>query len=77
MEIKEDSMNLFTPSTLWEATDEELRSLIAAARNELILRHMDKPVTAGWLTDEIPQFADLEQEFGLRDTPMATEVYGG
>ena len=66
-------MTLFTPSTLWEATDDELRSLIRAAQNELILRHMDKPVT-----ETIPQFADLEQEFGLRpdDTPLFTETYG-
>ena len=45
MEIKEDLMTLFTPSTLWEATDDELRSLMRAAQNELILRHMDKPVS--------------------------------
>ena len=37
-------MTLFTPSTLWEATDDELRQLIKQAQNELILRHMDKPV---------------------------------
>lgn len=64
-------MTLVTPSVIWEATDDELRQLIKQARNELILRHMDKPVT-----ETIPQFADLEQEFGLRDTPMALE-YGG
>ena len=65
-------MTLVTPSIIWEATDEELRQLIKQARNELILRHMDKPVD-----ETIPQFADLEQEFGLRDTPLATETYGG
>ena len=55
-------MTLFTPSTLWEATDDELRSLMRAAQNELILRHMDKPVSetldtplftetyGGWMT---------------------------
>ena len=66
-------MTIITPSVIWEATDEELRQLIKQAQNELILRHMDKPVT-----ETIPQFADLEQEFGLRpvDTPLA-EAYGG
>ena len=54
-------MTIITPSVIWEATDEELRQLIKQAQNELILRHMDKPVT-----ETIPQFADLEQEFGLR-----------
>ena len=70
-------MTLFTPSTLWEATDEELRSLIASAQNELILRHMDKPVD-----EYIPPFADLEAEAELMkdfyyETPMFTESYGG
>ena len=65
-------MTIITPSIIWEATDDELRQLIKQAQNELILRHMDKPVT-----ETIPQFADLEQEFGLRDTPLATETYGG
>ena len=37
-------MTLTTPSVIWEATDEELRQLIKQAQNELILRHMDKPV---------------------------------
>ena len=66
-------MTIITPSVIWESTDEELRQLIKQAQNELILRHMDKPVA-----ETIPQFADLEQEFGLRpdDTPLA-EVYGG
>ena len=66
-------MTIITPSVIWESTDEELRQLIKQAQNELILRHMDKPVT-----ETIPQFADLEQEFGLRpdDTPLA-EAYGG
>ena len=54
-------MTLVTPSVIWEATDDELRQLIKQAQNELILRHMDEPVT-----ETIPQFADLEQEFGLR-----------
>ena len=54
-------MTIITPSVIWEATDEELRQLIKQAQNELILRHMDKPVT-----ETIPQFADLEQEVGLR-----------
>ena len=54
-------MTIITPSVIWEATDEELRQLIKQAQNELILRHMDKPVT-----ETIPPFADLEQEFGLR-----------
>ena len=48
-------MTLFTPSTLWEATDEELRSLIASAQNELILRHMDKPVSE---TLDTPMFTE-------------------
>ena len=65
-------MTIITPSVIWEATDDELRQLIKQAQNELILRHMDKPVT-----ETIPQFADLEQEFGLRDTPLALETYGG
>ena len=64
-------MTLFTPSQIWEATDDELRALLKTVQNELILRNMDKPVT-----ETIPQFADLEQEFGLRDTPLA-EAYGG
>ena len=66
-------MTIITPSVIWESTDEELRQLIKQAQNELILRHMDKPVE-----EFIPPFADLEQEFGLRpdDTPLA-EVYGG
>ena len=51
-------MTLFTPSVIWEATDDELRQLIKQAQNELILRHMDKPVT-----ETIPQFADLSVEF--------------
>ena len=37
-------MTLVTPSIIWEATDGELRQLIKQAQNELILRHMDKPV---------------------------------
>ena len=37
-------MTLVTPSVIWEATDDELRQLIKQAQNELILRHMDKPV---------------------------------
>ena len=37
-------MTLFTPSQIWEATDDELRALLKTVQNELILRHMDKPV---------------------------------
>ena len=72
-------MTLITPSVIWEATDDELRQLIKQAQNELILRHMDKPVaeTVGY----VPPFADLEAEAELMknfhyDTPMA-EAYGG
>ena len=67
-------MTLITPSVIWEATDDELRQLIKQAQNELILRHMDKPVT-----ETIPQFADLEAEMKgfYNDTPIAMETYGG
>ena len=37
-------MTIFTPSQIWEATDDELRTLLHAVQNELILRQMDKPV---------------------------------
>lgn len=38
-------MTIITPSIIWEATDDELRDLIKQAQNELILRHMDKPIS--------------------------------
>ena len=71
-------MTIITPSVIWEATDQELRQLIRQAQNELILRHMDKPVT-----EYIPPFADLDEErrlmdeLGHQDTPMFAETYGG
>jgi hypothetical protein len=60
-------MTLVSQSTIWEATDGELKILLREIQKELILRNMDKNVVPGWITD-------LEQV--EIDTPMA-EAYGG
>ena len=57
-------MTLITPSILWEATDGELKQLMAEVQRELILRNTHRTITEPWLTN-------------LIDTPLAEEVYGG